>query len=903
MSRYCGEVETGPILEAGAHWRDVALLGEGSVFTTKKLWTVSNLEALHEHFVMNVDESDRGFHDKLEGQLAPTESTAKQLAAEILWLMYLCPSSISSRHKQEVVRDVWSWSGEGVPTEARWLQDDVLAGVGSAGPGFNQNQWRELAFVINFMLAFRKLDKTKQTQLLADPWSFATWLKVVPEWEARQFRHMLLYLLFPDDFERIFGQSHRKAVVAAFSGLDARSVNSLDAVELDQKLREIRQKLETEYRTAELDFYVTPLRERWGQSDFSVVARSLTEEHVRQALAEIDREGVPASAQSTGYDLIEAGRRYPPKFVFSVAAKYATGQEFDRGHFAGGVESQAFKVLQNLGFEISTKDLIGPLVTKFLEQAKAANNLTVRGYLDEYRGLDVRVSFGQGNFARIPWVAFLGPDQSVSNGIYPVLLLFRDDNVLLLCYGISETKTPERSWESASGKAQTVSSWFAAKFGRSPDRYGQSYVRAAYELDKPLPMEDLKRELDLIIDQYEEILGESSGKGASPGPFPVRADLSEVSRTFSAALRTAFVDFGPSHDSLVRSFVASIVTKPLVILTGLSGSGKTQIALKFGEWLGEGRLYVAAVRPDWTGAEALFGYEDGLKPAVDGRAAWVVTPPLEFILKAAMDPNHPYLLLLDEMNLAHVERYFADVLSGMESGQPCLANLVKGADGVWRVRAQGPDRIPFPRNVWIVGTVNVDETTYMFSPKVLDRANTFEFRVDGRGLQPNVRKPRPCAQGDTELVRGLLSIARDDDWQQEHAAPFRDELAEKLRHLHSTLARYNFEFGHRVFYEALRFAALARAAGLETIEQVFDRIVIQKVLPRLHGSRRRLELPLLALTHFCRDLPEMVADDEKLPALNVESLGDSTPKLPVSYEKLCRMLRSVRANQFVSFTE
>ena len=146
-------------------------------------------------------------------------------------------------------------------------------------------------------------------------------------------------------------------------------------------------------------------------------------------------------------------------------------------------------------------------------------------------------------------------------------------------------------------------------------------------------------------------------------------------------------------------------------------------------------MHVAAVRPDWTGAEALFGYEDGLKPVVEGRAAWLVPAPLEFMLKACADTQHPYLLLLDEMNLAHVERYFADALSGMESGEPCLPNLVRGPDGLWRTKPGAPTRVPFPRNLWLVGTVNVDETTYMFSPKVLDRATTFEFRVATEDLQ------------------------------------------------------------------------------------------------------------------------------------------------------------------------
>jgi 5-methylcytosine-specific restriction protein B len=78
---------------------------------------------------------------------------------------------------------------------------------------------------------------------------------------------------------------------------------------------------------------------------------------------------------------------------------------------------------------------------------------------------------------------------------------------------------------------------------------------------------------------------------------------------------------------------------------------------------------------------------------------------------------------------------------------------------------------------------------------------------------------------------------------------------------------------------------------------------MQKVLPRLHGSRRRLELPLLALAQFCRDLPDAPATDEKLPSLQVEQLADAAAKLPKSYDKLCRMLRNLRANQFASFTE
>src|SRR5438270_1519756 len=138
-------------------------------------------------------------------------------------------------------------------------------------------------------------------------------------------------------------------------------------------------------------------------------------------------------------------------------------------------------------------------------------------------------------------------------------------------------------------------------------------------------------------------------------------DLKAAVESFADALEKSNVHLGASHLSMVRAFLASLVTKRFVILTGLSGSGKTQIALRFGDWLGNGRLHVAPVRPDWTGAEALFGYEDALKPVVEGLPAWTVPEPLAFMLRAASDPENAYALLLDEMNLAHVERYFADV--------------------------------------------------------------------------------------------------------------------------------------------------------------------------------------------------------------------------------------------------
>lgn len=424
-----------------------------------------------------------------------------------------------------------------------------------------------------------------------------------------------------------------------------------------------------------------------------------------------------------------------------------------------------------------------------------------------------------------------------------------------------------------------------------------------------------------IIDLYGSIPGfiDERIRGYEPGPdVPVRngesgrsagpnvhVGLQEVCQAFAEALKNSHLFFGATeeeHLSKVRSFVASAATKPFVILTGLSGSGKTQIAMRFGEWLGrENHVAVIPVRPDWTGPEALFGYEDALSKAGNGRRAWSVPLALEFMLKAASDPSRPYLLLLDEMNLAHVERYFADVLSGMESDYPCLPNVFH--NGTHWVMHETERYIRVPRNLIIAGTVNVDETTYMFSPKVLDRANTIEFRVKSQDLRTDAERPTPCAPADEKLARAFLNVLSDDRWHLDNPAPagYLNFVAENLRSIHGLLAVAGFEFGHRVFYEALRFASVLYACGDEKPESAVDLQVMQKLLPRLHGSRRRLEGTLLALARYCFNGEKTdVADPSDFDPQQVK-VEDA--RFPRSFAKLTRMLQILSANQFVSFTE
>lgn len=227
---------------------------------------------------------------------------------------------------------------------------------------------------------------------------------------------------------------------------------------------------------------------------------------------------------------------------------------------------------------------------------------------------------------------------------------------------------------------------------------------------------------DIIREYYSENLPLITGVA------PVGAELPSLSIAFDETLGGDEIGIQIASGTSSR-LLASFLTKRFVILTGLSGSGKTKLAHAFAAWIAESeeQYRIVAVGADWTTNENLLGYQDALRPDIYRKPT---NGALELMLRARNDGERPYFLILDEMNLSHVERYFSDMLSAIESGEPIALHSatedLPGGDGD---TVLVPSRLELPNNLFIVGTVNVDETTYMFSPKVLDRANVIEFRA------------------------------------------------------------------------------------------------------------------------------------------------------------------------------
>lgn len=227
------------------------------------------------------------------------------------------------------------------------------------------------------------------------------------------------------------------------------------------------------------------------------------------------------------------------------------------------------------------------------------------------------------------------------------------------------------------------------------------------------------------------------------------------------------------------------------------------------------------------------------------------------LIKAAKnDIGSPYFLILDEMNLSHVERYFADFLSAIESGQPIP--LYSNDDENYE--------LDIPDNLLIVGTVNVDETTYMFSPKVLDRANTIEFPTMAAKEYMN----SDFKEFDFKNINYLMNPLEDLDVRNMNVYDLKDifmfincsegnlwdVLSNELDLFQSILKKINFDFGFRVINEILRFMFVSwryedSPQNWENWERYFDAQVKQKILPKLHGSQKAIGQTINELFNAC----------------------------------------------------
>ena len=250
-----------PILAAAKHWKQRSLINQESLFAAGSLWTFERFDELRQLYVDHPIETREGFLVKLKRQLSPGSAEAPCLFAEMAWAYDLIVVRDAKRPqtKRDQIRQIWSWSGEALPAGHRLLRDDVLgAGVSHPGTAYNVRNWAEYQFFIVAMREFFSMGKVRRRDLIEDPWGFARWIDGIDLASGRMFRHSLLFLLFPDEFESSFSGDKKRILERLWKGN-----LPTEALEVDEALLEVRRNLKMRSGDREVNFYKTPYIELW----------------------------------------------------------------------------------------------------------------------------------------------------------------------------------------------------------------------------------------------------------------------------------------------------------------------------------------------------------------------------------------------------------------------------------------------------------------------------------------------------------------------------------------------------------------------------------------------------------------------------------------------------------------
>ena len=342
-------------------------------------------------------------------------------------------------------------------------------------------------------------------------------------------------------------------------------------------------------------------------------------------------------------------------------------------------------------------------------------------------------------------------------------------------------------------------------------------------------------------------------------------------------------------DSEYLTYLTALRTKPFMLLAGISGTGKSRIVREMAkacwkegdEEFGKNcprNFRMVQVKPNWHDSSELIGYVSRLSGE-----KFVVGPFLHFLAAALKEPNVPYFLCLDEMNLAPVEQYFAEYLSVIESrklnpdGTITTDPIIEYVDEPWyhSLIAQLFDeedrmagrRLTIPQNLFVVGTVNMDETTFSFSRKVLDRAMTIEMNeVD---LHGGLEKDAVNEIG--YIGNSIIGDAAEGSDVYEANKELCDEVLAYLEKVNAILEGTPFKIAYRTRNEFLMYAVNRRILAKESqLWQTLDEMTSMKILSRIEGDSDRTKTVL-------ERLEALVGEEIVAKMNNITGLAPSHP--------------------------
>ena len=382
-------------------------------------------------------------------------------------------------------------------------------------------------------------------------------------------------------------------------------------------------------------------------------------------------------------------------------------------------------------------------------------------------------------------------------------------------------------------------------------------------------------------------------------------ELAEAMRNLIASIAAKGFIFHPWQ---IATYVTAMRTKPFVILAGVSGTGKSKLPALVAE-LTTGKIERVSVRPDWTDSSDVLGYvdlQDHFRPGVVLKAARA----------ASVDSERFHVCLLDEMNLARVEHYFAEVLSSIEDRRKARSGGYESTQLISQVLPTDYltwQEQTMPANFGIVGTVNMDESSHGFSRKVLDRAFTLELSevdldLDQSTSSVEATEPMFWPPGFWHCRATRISECDQDSPAFRTAA---ERATETLKKVNDCLIHSQLQVGYRTRDEVILFLMNAaelpdafRTRGGQAVDPL-DLALMMKVLPRLVGGSnaiRRTMVGLLGLAHG-QSMSEADAADVAVENWTTSGRPDSIKDaaFPRTASRLCLMWERLISEGYTSF--
>lgn len=477
-------------------------------------------------------------------------------------------------------------------------------------------------------------------------------------------------------------------------------------------------------------------------------------------------------------------------------------------------------------------------------------------------------SVGKGRGAAVVWIDFLPPGQAANDGIYVSLCFGKNGTGLVAGCSISNTSKDKYKHIVTVQRPNPL----IDVDGNGPGRkYNNGYINPLEVFAGNVNEELLLTHLRESIQKCKECL--KGTNSSETNETPMKNSRKSIDSKSKIKHGTKPLLAAISGDGMLKRLAAALRTKPFAILAGHSGTGKSQLVRRLAymtcnnELLakeGEGKTApgnycMVQVKPNWHDSSDLLGYYSEM-----GGRHFVNTPFVQFVCKAYAYPETPFFVCLDEMNLAPVEQYFAEYLSAIESAEQkdgvwvtdslvevdkdgekvdpeILGQIMKGAESTetaeW-IQAHG---LTIPKNLFVVGTVNMDETTCQFSRKVLDRAMTLLMNEVKFGEMSKSGKPSEEELLDDDGLKFFLEGGTRGEVGKTES--------ELLDAINGPLANTAFVVAYRFANEyALYEAAWAKLKGVDLATasedekksvaiEALDHVVLMKLLPRIHGER------------------------------------------------------------------